>query len=508
MASNENDQGYEDSRFEQAVSQNYHCPICLNVLKEPVMCGRNQHYFCTPCITRHLQNSSTCPSCMEELTLKTLSQAPRIVSDCLSELIIRCDYFNRGCRDLIQLGSLKTHVANCGFSPVICSNDGCSEVVNKRDKIHHEAEICDFRKLKCHDCTEMRKKIEEIKMNFDQIAKLPDKISNMQEEVMKEARSMKAEIKDLKDEMQILRQTVYGPYHRNNRGDIIIAGGEEGKSYKNSVETFSWSSKSWSPLKPMLKRRSEASSFVYENHMLVTGGWTGRGWTDTIERLNIQDDRAHWIDFPGKLPVNCSRHKAVNYKDRSFMIGGFNAETNKTSDNIYEVVLIPSYSKKLLSKLTQPRKYHGVELHNDKIFIVGGTTGDYSCGLDTVMMYDINKNECEIMTALPYAVSDMATVTCGNNVFLLGGVNKNSEVLNSVVMYDVTTEKSKILPSMNYKRRECAAVSTGDVIVVMGGRNEKGNCLNSVECFSFDHQAWEELPPMIEPRACAAAVAK
>ena len=112
MESNGNQQGYEDNRFENAVSQNFHCPICLNVLKEPVMCRRNQHYFCTSCITRHLGNSPTCPTCMEELTVETLTQVPRIVTNCLSELNIRCDYFSRGCREFVQLGNLATHVAN------------------------------------------------------------------------------------------------------------------------------------------------------------------------------------------------------------------------------------------------------------------------------------------------------------------------------------------------------------------------------------------------------------
>ena len=42
---NSREQGYEDDRFENVVSQNFHCPICLNVFKDPVMCQRNQHYF-------------------------------------------------------------------------------------------------------------------------------------------------------------------------------------------------------------------------------------------------------------------------------------------------------------------------------------------------------------------------------------------------------------------------------------------------------------------------------
>ena len=82
--------GYEDERFEHTVSPSFHCPICLNVLKEPKMCRNNEHVFCSVCINQHLANSSTCPQCMEELTVETLHRAPRVLMNYLSELTIDC----------------------------------------------------------------------------------------------------------------------------------------------------------------------------------------------------------------------------------------------------------------------------------------------------------------------------------------------------------------------------------------------------------------------------------
>lgn len=42
------------------------CPICLEVLKDPFVttCG---HTFCYTCVTSHLQNRNSCPSCSEYL---------------------------------------------------------------------------------------------------------------------------------------------------------------------------------------------------------------------------------------------------------------------------------------------------------------------------------------------------------------------------------------------------------------------------------------------------------
>ena len=148
--------GYDDERFESIVDQNFHCLICYNVLKDPVICRRNQHYFCRGCITEHLcRNSHTCPTCADELTVETLGEVPRIVKTYLNERRIRCDYHERGCRELVQLQNLNRHVSECGFSPVVCGNQGCGQTISKRDRTYHESELCQFRKFKCHNCEEI-----------------------------------------------------------------------------------------------------------------------------------------------------------------------------------------------------------------------------------------------------------------------------------------------------------------------------------------------------------------
>ncbi len=176
--------GYDDERFETIVNQNFHCLICYNVLKDPVMCRRNEHFFCRGCITEHLRrNSHTCPTCADELTVETLQDVPRVVKNYLKELSIRCDHYDRGCRELVQLQNLQRHVAECGFSPVVCGNQGCGETISKRDRTYHESELCQFRKLKCHKCGEictMMAGMETKIANIDtKIANIDTKMANI-----------------------------------------------------------------------------------------------------------------------------------------------------------------------------------------------------------------------------------------------------------------------------------------------------------------------------------------
>ena len=558
--------GYEDDRFENVVSQTFHCPICLNVFKDPVMCQGNQHYFCRPCITRHLENSQTCPSCQEELTLETLNKAPRILMDYFSELNIRCDYFSRGCEQFVQLGDLERHVKDCGFTPVLCSNEGCVVEMNKRDRTHHETEVCEFRKVKCHDCSEIRKEVNEVKVNLnevkmnlieqtqkldemktnmatitanldkmdgikqkvDELAALPANIEKMKEDITRKVETTISNkmdgIKQKVDELaappanvekmkEDITKKVEGTDNDTNKikPSVVVAGGfSEGHLNLRSAEQFDWSIRKWSPLQPMKECRVQASSFVYKNQLTVAGGMSEHRTIDSMEKINIEPimNSTQWSYSPTKLHSKLSGHSCVVYNERLITIGGYDNIAGVPSDSINELFLVQPYTRKLLSRMPEPRCYHCAQLCNDKMFVFGGKKFAM-CFLDciaSVLMYDINKKECKQMVPLPFGVSEMATVRWGDNVVVIGGVDKNGKTLNTVVIYNVETGKSHMLPEMKCKRQGCTAVVSQGAIVVMGGSDEHGKVLTSVECFTFDHYSWEDLPPMNEARYKATAV--
>ena len=189
MACSKYELGYDDNRFEIEVSESFHCIICFLVLKHPVMC-KNQHYYCSFCIKKHLENSAFCPTCREHLSVDTLKPTPRIVTDYLSELNIRCDFHPRGCLEIVKLKNLERHVASCGFSPVQCSNDGCNALVSLRDKIYHQSEVCEFRKSKCHDCSQLKQEVRDLRMVAQQMMvqqdQMKDEINEIKEQVKNE----------------------------------------------------------------------------------------------------------------------------------------------------------------------------------------------------------------------------------------------------------------------------------------------------------------------------------
>ena len=562
--------GYDDERFDTIIDRHFHCLICYNVLKDPVMCRRNQHYFCRGCITEHLRrNSHTCPTCADELTVETLNNVPRIVTDYLDERKIRCDYEDRGCRELVQLQNLNRHVAECGFSPVVCGNQGCGQTISKRDRTYHESELCQFRKLKCHNCEEistmmagvktkvaeldtklnnnnivMNDKLNKMEANIDtKIANLSTKmdtkletvntkVANLQanvearfEAINNEVRGMRTSLNEMRDGFDHLKEAVLEKIESKERKQeestrdvsgaesggrenqhIFVAGGVG----RNSVEVFNYPQRLWSLLKPMPKKRESASSFVYNNHVTLAGGSCGGNCVDNMIQMNthpVPDITTKWSDFGAKLPARLLGHGSVVYKDSLFVTGGLNADQDVYSDCIHEVELKPPYTVKLLSKMPERRGRHSAALCDDSIFIAGGrNTMRRKGNLSSVLRYHIKNNECQQLPELPYPVTDMATVKWGENVVIIGGADKDGKALNKVIIYNMKTGNSHMLPPMLHKRYGCTAVVIENTLVVLGGRGEKWSDLKSVEGFSFDRYTWEELPDMKEPRRFHTAV--
>ena len=514
MASPDSFGGYEEDRFEDKVDK-LRCSVCLKVFKDPVQCP-NQHYFCRSCIEENLRhNAETCPVCKHPLTEETLTKPPRILTELLESLMIRCDYESRGCPELIKLEFLDRHVRSCDYSPTRCTNTGCTEVMNRHEKERHEHELCQFRKIVCDDCGEqviwkssrlhpcfMRKEIDDVVRRLDVV-------QNDMGEVKHEVGEVKHEVKQVKltqDEMAYLTKETTERYDLfTGRQEIFVCGGYNGKTVHNSTGSYSWPYNTWILEPAMNEKRLMPSAFVNDREIYVSGGRTGVKFTDSIENLNVDEENIEWKP-QFKMPIQCYGHKMVCHENNVIQTGGYG--NDNVSDGIYKISLNPPHNTKLLTKMPEPRCSHGCEIIDNQVVVAGGRTSKYM--MDTkniVYAYDLNNNELKTLPPLPFPITEMATVSYKGNMILIGGVNEKIQTLNTVVMYDVKTGKIKMLPCLNHKRAACAAVITGNVIVVMGGYvYETKTYLNSVECLDLNTNVWRELSPMKTKRSGLAAV--
>ena len=135
------------------------------------------------CITKHLEDSETCPLCMDQLTLDTLRSVPRVILEMVSHIKKPpCRHVSRGCTENVLVEDVLLHEQTCGYTPVVCSSKGCKKTVNRRDQGSHEMKECKFRKITCefcdeelmyvdyqrHQCT-LRKEMDEVKSEIKEV---------------------------------------------------------------------------------------------------------------------------------------------------------------------------------------------------------------------------------------------------------------------------------------------------------------------------------------------------
>jgi hypothetical protein len=464
----------------------------------------------------------------------------------MSELKIGCEFFGGGCGKIVDLGDLERHVADCGFAPAVCSNEGCQLEVNKQDLLHHETAVCELRRVQCHSCNDIRREMNTVKVNLAAVEKklsqtvekietnvktvetnLVSKVKLVQEQLNEQEESnrqlkednfeLKKRLNEITKHLQRITQETSHEVDAeqlkngmteadevNKELKIVVAGGENARIL-NSVEMFSLATGSWTQLQPMKERRKGASSGVHNNQMFVIKGWRNK----SIEKLSFNSHHLNqskrWQNVPAQSVEVLGGHCSVVYNGRLIVIGGCD-DVLAYSSSITEISLVPPFTSKLLATMPQTKGRHGVALFGDKIVMLGGLE-NICCGLAlcSVLVYDITRNEFQELAPLPYPVCDMAVVKWDDdNVMIIGGADSTGLPLNKVLMYNIKTQKSHELPEMKFKRKGCAAAVVNDTVIVMGGHDGR-NYLNSVESFRFDRYSWEELPSMHEAKWLATA---
>ncbi|XP_028392566.1 uncharacterized protein LOC114517116 [Dendronephthya gigantea] len=484
-------EGYDPTRFRSTVDESFICCICLGVLKDPMQCENNEHYFCSCCIKKHLEKTSqSCPVCQNKLTVETLRKAPRIVADCVSRYKINCDNKERGCDAELELGALKKHVENCEFAQVSCSNKGCNDVVNKRDVKRHELELCRFKAATCVVCGKKMPRHEYdahgcvLRRDLNEMKKDLADMRATQHEVLNEIRRMTAAMKNLENSCRNVNDVL----NTRNTNIVVIGGVCPQSQSLFSVEQFNLFNQTWTPLGELKIGRHLSAAVLFENQILVCGGCTRhvlKDTTDTIEVLDLKGNAPEWKKFPANMPIKVAGHKCVVHGNSLLIIGGFtDDETNL--DTIYELLLVPPYSSKLLGHMRKKRAGHGVELFDNKVLIAGGVNNEEV--ESSVEIFDITRNECIEMPPLPSPVTFMATVRRGDSMLLIRGLDKTRNASKLFIEYDVKTGQSKVLLSMESEAIDCCAVCHENTLFVISLTKDDTQFVNS---FNFLSNSWK-----------------
>ena len=531
--------GYDDERFESIVDQHFHCLICYNVLKNPVMCRRNQHYFCRGCITEHLRrNSHTCPTCADELTVETLTNVPRIVTDYLNGRKIRCDYEDRGCRELVQLQNLNRHLAECGFSPVVCGNQGCGQTISKRDRTYHESEQCQFRKLKCHNCEEistamagMETKVADLntkvplndtklndlgtKMNKvdSKIHNMDTKFNNMDTKINNMNTKMvhtDTKLENMNTNMVNFQVNMEAQFKavNNEVREIRVSLNEIKDGFDHLKEAVLEKIESKERKQEKITRdvSGVASGGRKNQHIFVAGGERRK----SVEIFNYS--QKSW-SLLKPMAMNLSKTSSFVYNNRVTLAGGWcvgHYVDKMIQMNIHPVPDLSIGWSDFAAKLPARMRSHSSVVYKDSLFVTGGFNADQDVYSDCIHEVKLKPpHTVKLLSNMPEPRKSHSTVMCDDSILIVGGSKtvRYETNLSSVLSYDIKNNECQQLPELPYPVSKMATVKWGENVVIIGGADKDDKALNKVIIYNVKTGNTHTLPPMLHKRkGCMAVV--
>ena len=129
----------------------YKCPICHCVTKEPTLTSCCGNHYCQVCIDRVLHERNPCPWCraVKFKVFLDKKQKRKVLS-----LKVNCTLSGQGCEWTGSLSDLTTHTndiyGDCGYVRIDCSR--CRERIQRRKLKRHKEEECPKRSWKCSFC--------------------------------------------------------------------------------------------------------------------------------------------------------------------------------------------------------------------------------------------------------------------------------------------------------------------------------------------------------------------
>ena len=189
------------------IRENFRCPICTDLLQEPVSLRTCQHMFCGPCIRSFVSTGGVlCPYCQTQFEPPNdLAEPLRIVRSVLESFRINCPH--QGCNEQIRYEQFDAHILQCQYHPnAVSSCSYCDQKYPKIEEEQHQANVGNCVKFLKRQRSELASKLEEseakiIKVESD-LQSIKSELEKTKTELEKTKNDFKSEMTNLKTELE------------------------------------------------------------------------------------------------------------------------------------------------------------------------------------------------------------------------------------------------------------------------------------------------------------------
>ncbi|EGC38222.1 hypothetical protein DICPUDRAFT_76180 [Dictyostelium purpureum] len=170
---------YDELLVNKDVDSDYCCPLCTLLLSVNLQC-REGHVFCVSCWNKQLENKKECVMCRCEVKSIACLSKNRFLEKEIRKLNIYCP--NRflkdkdcndcliedenGCKSIITIDQIDSHLKSCLYNYVNCSNPGCGEEHRANTVGEHE-KVCKYQIVSCLLCNDNNIQRKDLKYHYD-----------------------------------------------------------------------------------------------------------------------------------------------------------------------------------------------------------------------------------------------------------------------------------------------------------------------------------------------------
>ncbi len=361
---------------------------------------------------------------------------------------IRCDHYDRGCQELVHLQNLQRHAAECGFTPVVCGNQGCGETISKRDRTYHESELCQFRKLKCHNCGEISTMMAGMETNIaninTEIADVKTKLANTNSKLentntkitntVTKFKNMDTKLKIVDTKMAKmdtkianLQANVEAKFEAVNnevRGmRISLNEVEAGFDHLKEAVLEKIESKERKKEENTRDVRGTASGGRENQHIFVAGGWG----VDSVEIFNY---RQRFWSLLKPMPGLRNGASSFIYNNHVTVTRGLSTDCTVSADsfdnmirmNIHPVPDLSVNWSGFAAKLPARMQAYSSVVYKDSLFLTGGYNEDQGEFSDCIHEVQLKSPyTVRLVSKMPEPRAGHSVVLCGDSILIVGG---------------------------------------------------------------------------------------
>lgn len=232
----------------------------------------------------------------------------------------------------------------------------------------------------------------------------------------------------------------------------------------NFFEAYDVTGDGWRPLMPLPVDRSNFGVASSRDRLFVTGGINPQSELMSDGLWSFSPAMSQWYQLP-PMPGVRAYHKSIVVDDFLYVFGGRGLNSNKT----YRYDIIRSEWRVLQVEMPVQRVEFAIAELGGEIYLVGGR-GRQNEIFSDVHIFNPQSGGWRRGPDLPVSISGGSLVELDGRLHLLGGYAlAPNKTLASHYLLEPGGQSWRALPAMPSPRHHAAAVDAGGKIIVIGG---------------------------------------